>query len=73
MIETKGVLLTCSDEAIYMFLKKLDRERKFILDEIVLDRTHLFVDASAVSFVQERMEELMDEISFDRIAVDTKK
>ncbi|KAH9509209.1 General transcription factor IIH subunit 5 [Bulinus truncatus] len=62
---TKGVLIEC-DPAMKQFLLHLDEKnefgRKFVLQD--LDDTHLFVAAEIVETLQERIDELMDQMSF---------
>jgi hypothetical protein len=68
MLETKGVLIGCKDEAIYMYLRRLDEtQRKFILRDVKLDGLHMMVDPGSVQWIQDKIDELMDAISYDRM------
>jgi len=58
---THGLLLTC-DSSIKQFLLHLDKEHHFIIRD--LDDTHLLVDASVTSFLQEKLDELQDENTY---------
>jgi len=61
----KGVLIEC-DPAVKQFLLHLDDKnslgKKFIIKD--LDTTHLFIASDVVSILQEKMWELMDQLSF---------
>eukprot|EP00762_Andalucia_godoyi_P000275 ANDGO_03245.mRNA.1 hypothetical protein len=66
MRESRGVLIKCMDEAICMFLKNLNvHVRRFIICEF--DSLHLLVAEKDVDFIQEKIDELMDEIAYERI------
>ncbi|BFZ13705.1 hypothetical protein BsWGS_16744 [Bradybaena similaris] len=62
---TKGVLIEC-DPAMKQFLLHLDEKnefgRKFVLQD--LDDTHLFVASDIIDTLQEKIDELMDQMSF---------
>ncbi|CAG5125395.1 unnamed protein product [Candidula unifasciata] len=62
---TKGVLVEC-DPAMKQFLLHLDERnefgRKFVLQD--LDDTHLFVSSDIIETLQEKIDELMDQMSF---------
>lgn len=62
---TKGVLVEC-DPAMKQFLLYLDNKnefgRKFVLQD--LDDTHLFITAEIVEILQDRIDELLDQMSF---------
>eukprot|EP00794_Sanderia_malayensis_P004406 gene4405-4995_t len=61
----KGVLIEC-DPTVKQFLLHLDEKnqlgQKFIIKD--LDATHLFISSEVVSLLQEKMWELMDQLSF---------
>lgn len=59
-----------SDPAIKQFILHKDTERqasgqkRFVIKD--LDETHVFIEASALGFVQESLDQLMDVNAFDR-------
>jgi len=61
----KGVLVEC-DPAMKQFLLHLDETsalgRKFIIQD--LDETHVFISADSVELLQQKVDDLMDKISF---------
>ena len=62
---TKGVLVEC-DPAMKQFLLHLDEKNefghKFVLQD--LSDTHLFISADIVETLQEKIDDLMDQMSF---------
>ena len=62
---TKGVLVQC-DPAMKQFLLHLDETnefgRKFVLQD--LDDTHMFIAADIIETLQEKIDDLMDKMSF---------
>lgn len=63
---SKGSLIKC-DPAVKQYLVHLDETmaigERFILNN--LDDQHLFVQSSAVSKIKEKLQELIDKISYD--------
>jgi TFIIH basal transcription factor complex TTD-A subunit len=61
----KGSLITC-DPAMKQFLLHLDEKlalgKKFIIQD--LDDTHLFVSSDIVEILRNRVDDLMDQISY---------
>lgn len=61
----KGILVEC-DASMKQFLLHLDEtnafRKKFIIED--LDETHLFIAAEMLEVLQNRIDDLMDEISF---------
>lgn len=61
----KGVLVEC-DPAMKQLLLHLDETnefgRKFVIQD--LDETHLFISVDIVETLQERIDDLMDKLSF---------
>jgi hypothetical protein len=66
MLEHTGLLVRCSDEAITMYLRRLDERRRFILGEVQLDTLHLLIDPAAREYILDKLNDLMDQIAFDR-------
>lgn len=62
---TKGILIEC-DAAMKQFLLHLDETnglgRRFIIQD--LDETHLFIASEILEILQEKIDDLMDQISF---------
>ncbi|CAF0924587.1 unnamed protein product [Didymodactylos carnosus] len=63
---SKGSLITC-DAAVKQYLIHLDETNEFGMKFILhhLDENHLFVATSAVPLIKERLNKLMDSISYD--------
>lgn len=61
----KGVLVEC-DPAMKQFLVHLDESnafgRKFVIQD--LDDTHLFISADIIDTLQDKIDDLMDKLSF---------
>ncbi|CAH1246294.1 general transcription factor IIH subunit 5-like [Branchiostoma floridae x Branchiostoma japonicum] len=61
----KGVLVEC-DPAMKQFLLHLDEKnalgRKFVMQD--LDDTHLFISADIVDLLQEKIDDLFDQLTF---------
>lgn len=61
----KGILVEC-DAAMKQFLLHLDEKNalgsKFIIQD--LDETHLFISSEILEVLQNRIDDLMDQISF---------
>lgn len=61
----KGILVEC-DPAMKQFLLHLDETeglgRKFVIQD--LDETHLFVSAEILPTLRDRIDDLMDKLSF---------
>lgn len=61
----KGVLVEC-DPAMKQFLMHLDEKntlgQKFIIED--LDETHLFLSSDIIKTLQEKVDDLMDQLSF---------
>jgi len=61
----KGILVEC-DPAMKQFLLHLDENnelgKKFVLQD--LDETHLFISADSLDLLVEKIDGLMDKISF---------
>lgn len=61
----KGILVEC-DPAMKQFLLHLDETeelgRRFVIQD--LDETHLFLSAEILPVLQERIDDLMDKLSF---------
>jgi len=62
---TKGVLVEC-DPAMKQFLLHLDEKNEFHTKFVLLDLddTHLFINADMVETLQERIDDLLDQMSF---------
>ncbi|XP_050525930.1 general transcription factor IIH subunit 5 [Daktulosphaira vitifoliae] len=62
---SKGTLITC-DQSMKQFLLQLDQTnalgKKFILQE--LDDEHLFVSSDVLETLEDRVDELMDQLTF---------
>jgi len=62
---TKGILIEC-DPAMKQFLLHLDENnelgKKFIIQD--LDETHLFISSDILPTLQDRIDGLMDKLSF---------
>lgn len=62
---TKGILIEC-DPAMKQFLLHLDETnglgRRFIIQD--LDETHLFIASEILEILQNKIDDLMDQISF---------
>ncbi|OWF36971.1 General transcription factor IIH subunit 5 [Mizuhopecten yessoensis] len=62
---TKGILVEC-DPAMKQFLLHLDEtdafKTKFVLQD--LDETHLFISADILGTLQNRIDDIMDRLSF---------
>lgn len=61
MRAVKGILLEC-DEAVKQIIKELDNELKFIIHD--LDETHLFIDASHIETVKEKLNDKLEENTY---------
>lgn len=61
----KGILVEC-DPAMKQFLLHLDESeafgRKFVIQD--LDETHLFISSEILPVLQDRIDDLMDKLSF---------
>ena len=61
----KGILVEC-DPAMKQFLLHLDETeafgRKFVLQD--LDETHMFISTDILPVLQDRIDDLMDKLSF---------
>lgn len=61
----KGILVEC-DPAMKQFLLHLDESeafgRKFVIQD--LDDTHLFISSEILPVLQDRIDDLMDKLSF---------
>lgn len=61
----KGILVEC-DPAMKQFLVHLDESnafgRKFVIQD--LDDTHLFISADIIDTLQDKIDDLMDKLSF---------
>lgn len=61
----KGILVEC-DPAMKQFLLHLDESeafgRKFVIQD--LDQTHLFISSEILPVLQDRIDDLMDKLSF---------
>ena len=61
----KGILVEC-DPAMKQFLLHLDESeafgRKFVIQD--LDETHLFISSDILPVLQDRIDDLMDKLSF---------
>jgi len=62
---TKGVLVEC-DPAMKQFLLHLDEKNEFTMKFVLqdLDDTHLFIAAEIIETLQEKIDDLMDKMSF---------
>jgi len=64
----KGILVEC-DPAMKQFLLHLDEKeglgRKFVIQD--LDETHLFISAEILPTLRDRIDDLMDKLSFPLI------
>lgn len=62
---TKGILVEC-DPAMKQFLLHMDETeglgRKFVIQD--LDETHLFISAEILPTLRDRIDDLMDKLSF---------
>ena len=62
---TKGILVEC-DPAMKQFLLHLDETeafgRKFVIQD--LDETHLFISSDIIETLQDRIDDIMDRLSF---------
>lgn len=65
---TKGILVEC-DPAMKQFLLHLDEtdafKSKFVLQD--LDETHLFISADILDTLQNRIDDIMDRLSFPMV------
>lgn len=62
---TKGILVEC-DPAMKQFLLHLDETeamgRRFVIQD--LDETHLFISAEILPILRDRIDDLMEKLSF---------
>jgi len=58
---THGILLTC-DKSLKQYLLFLNKTHHFIIRD--LDDTHLLVDNSVLTFLQDKLDELNDENTY---------
>jgi TFIIH basal transcription factor complex TTD-A subunit len=58
---TRGILVEC-DPAIKQFILHLDQVHSFVLKD--LDETHLMVDASVGTLIEEELDKLADKNTF---------
>ncbi len=68
----KGIFITC-EKTITMFIKKINEEhgKDIILQE--LDDTHIIINESKLTLVQDKVFEMQDENSFNPILVSDNK